>query len=100
MKKGSMSLAERCFHNRHGICHFLGNSLGECIGIQCQDWVCWDKTIRDMVNAKLREDKQINFCEHVDKYHLLLADITEPDMFEEVGEVKNENRLESQIEAK
>jgi hypothetical protein len=67
-------LIEKCFHFKDGKCHYLGNgNNGGCIGLSCDNWVCWDGKVRDIVNSLLPTDRQINFNEHVDILQLNMA---------------------------
>jgi hypothetical protein len=75
--KENGSLANKCFHNRHGVCHLLNGPLGECIGSVCHDWVSWDKEARKIVNSLLPKHQKIKFNEHVDRNHLMQAGILE-----------------------
>ena len=75
-------LVNKCFHNRNGECHLLGNgNNGKCIGLACENWVCWDRDVREIINSLLPEDKHVQPTEHVDILQLNMA-------------IENYNRME------
>lgn len=68
-----MELSVRCFHNKKGICRNTECFAEKCRGIVCEHWVSWDRELKEKVNERIPEGFKINWNEHLDRTHLLLA---------------------------
>lgn len=68
-------IADLCFYSQRGLCRHVENPSNLCMLNVCKYWVSWNSDLRKMVNKRLPDNLKIKNNEHVEKSHLVMANI-------------------------